>query len=145
MSDEVVIPSIEEGEQPKRKRGRPAKVKEAPPVDGAQPIIDEKKRGRKPKKKEEMDPKFLGRQLVGLHLIAVKLTHIPEIAIDGEEGELLAEGIIGVIKEYDISVNGKTGAWLGLIGAAAMVYAPRAVVIAEKRKQTLVNHETTQG
>ncbi len=129
-------------ETPKR-RGRPPKVREAAPtqevphaIPDETPTAEKARRGRKPRaKKEPIDTNVLARQLMGVHLIAAKVAKMPELAIDAEESELLAKGIAGVLVEYDIPMSGKTAAWLGLLGAAAMVYAPRAVVIAEKKRE----------
>ena len=132
MSDEMEILPEAKGTEAPKKRGRPRKVREVP-IDGEPEEIIEKgpkpKRGRKPK---GIDEGVLSKQLVGLHLIAAEVLKMPEIAIDQDEAELLANAISGIAKEYNLAVSGKTAAWLGLAGAAAMVYAPRAIVIAKK-------------
>lgn len=122
-------------EAPKRKPGRPAKIREAVADDGAPVEIVEKeptaKRGRKPKK-QAIDESVLARQLIGAHLIAAQVTRMPELAIDQEEADLLAKGISGIAQEYGVALSGKAAAWMGLLGACAMVYGPRAVTVYQK-------------
>lgn len=114
----------------KRGRGRPRKV---PVADGATPVpvsaaAPSKRRGRPPKRTaaySDEEKNSLARQITGLHLIAAKMTGIPEIEISPPEAVCLAEAVANVSSEYGLSMSGKTGAMVQLIATAAMIYAPR--------------------
>lgn len=94
------------------------------PAGSAQP---KGKPGRKPKK-TVMDAaarSSLGKQIVGLHMVSAMAFSIPELVITEQEGELLANAIAAVSEEYGLSLTGKTGAALQLVGTGAMIYLPR--------------------
>lgn len=129
--DETVISAP----PPKRGRGRPSNaekllnetlVKETVGDDGAT-TATAKKPGRTAGKsgKGTMDPAALGNQLVGIHALAAMFTQIPELQLQPQEGNALAQAVINVCQEYDLSLSGKTGAGIQLLAAAAMIYAPR--------------------
>lgn len=71
------------------------------------------------------DVDAMANQLVGLHQIAAMMTGVGELQIDLKEGVMLSRSIVGVCEQYDLSIDGKTGAALQLFGVAAMVYVPR--------------------
>jgi hypothetical protein len=50
---------------------------------------------------------------------------MPELAISLEEGNALAESINTVCKEYNLIVDSKTVALIGLVTTAGMIYVPR--------------------
>lgn len=142
MTDEVTTverptfatTSPELGSEPvRRKRGRPRKDgTSGAPVSPAVSIpqgsdTPKAKPGRKPKKVSisDADKTALGKQIVGLHLIASMTFGIPELVIQEQEGELLASAIVNVAEEYGLSLAGKTGAAIQLVGTAAMIYLPR--------------------
>jgi hypothetical protein len=50
---------------------------------------------------------------------------MPELAISLEEGNALAESINTVCKEYNLIVDSKTAALIGLVTTAGMIYVPR--------------------
>lgn len=122
-----------DNEPPKRKRGRPFGSKSS----NAETLLNEslnddgktgtKSAGRKSGKKSDMDPASLAKQLVGIHQLVAMITGIPEAQIQEEEGKALATAIVGVCNEYDLSVDGKTGAAIQLFAAAAMIYTPRVL------------------
>lgn len=119
--------------QPK-KRGRPRKdatVTQENIQNGTQAAA---KPTRQKKGKSAEEIANLGKQLVGIHQMAAMLTGFPELAIGEPEGQMLANGIIGIAEQYDLSIDGKTGAALQLFAAAAMVYAPRAIAINARLK-----------
>lgn len=132
-SEPEIPPALEpevSGEQPKRKRGRPSnaeKVIHEAIAGGDTPAAN--KPGPKPNKKaggKAADPALLGKQLVGIHALAAMFTQIPELQLSEQEGEQLGAAIINVCDQYSLSVDGKTGAAIQLLAAAAMIYAPRA-------------------
>lgn len=121
---------------PAKKRGRPSNADKAARESGASTVEQIEKGAAtggstKPRKASNTkrvtkdDLSSLAKQLVGLHQLGAMLSGIPEIAIAEPEGAALATGIIAVCEEYDLSINGKTGAALQLLGACAMVYTPR--------------------
>lgn len=113
----------------KRGRGRPPKnTSDAPnavPDTGAPP-----KRGRPSKKKAEpLDANLLAQQMQGLHLIAVKITGMPELMLEDAEALMLSNAVVAVCDEYGLSMSGKTGALIQLLAVAGIVYIPRLVKV----------------
>jgi len=138
MTDENTI-------TPPRKRGRPSNAdlaaraaqaggpvapSAAPsatpvPPDASMPGKRGPKPGRRKKGMSAEDQSNLSRQIIGLHQIAAMATGIPELQVGEKEAELLASALANVSAEYGLSLSGKTGATLQLLGVAAMVYLPR--------------------
>ena len=58
---------------------------------------------------------------------------------------MLADGIAAVSREYGLSMDGKTGAALQLIAAAAIVYAPRFKAINNRAMQAANQATETQN
>lgn len=150
-------PSANLGSEPVRRRGpgRPRKdgSSNAPVSPSATPIPQgsdkpRAKPGRKPKKVAISDAEktALGKQIIGLHMIAAMTFGIPELVIQEPEGELLASAIVNVAEEYGLSLGGKTGAAIQLAGTAAMIYLPRWFKMQERVKQqrNTTIPETTQ-
>ena len=138
----IIAPASEEAgniDPPKKRRGRPP---------NSSKILDEKAIGNEgPKEKRTYKKKSdafipnvdnLARQIQGLHFIAVKMSGFQELAIDEKEAVMLAESIVNVAREYDLSMSGKTGAMIQLIGVSAMVYLPRLILINERKKHNNV-------
>lgn len=148
-------PSANLGSEPVRRRGpgRPRKdgFTTAPVSPAATPIppgMDKPKGkpGRKPKKVaiSEAEKTALGKQIVGLHMIAAMTFGIQELVIQEAEGELLASAIVNVAEEYGLSLGGKTGAAIQLAGTAAMIYLPRYFKMQQRvaeANQTLTTEE----
>ncbi len=142
------------GEPPKRRRGRPPKnpALQEQTVNGDTAA----KRGPgRPKKNPGMsgdELMGLSRQIMGLHMIAAQATGIAELQINETEAGMLATSIDRVSQEYGLSMSGKTGAMLQLLGTAAIIYMPRLGVInakikqkqEEKRRATVVDIQTGQ-
>jgi len=125
-----------------RRRGRPPKnaVMESPTDiigaddTGAAPIKERKKRA--PKTSEPaFDKAAMAKKLQGWHQLAAMLLRTPELALDYDEAEMLVNDVENLTREYGISLTGKTAAWLGLAGSAAMIYAPRAMLVMSKIQQ----------
>lgn len=109
---------------PKKRPGRPRKNPEiATETIGS----TSKPTSTKPKKRTTTarDVSSMGRQLVGLHMLASSITQIPELQIMDAEGVALAEAISAICDEYNLSIDGKTGAALQLFATAGMIYMPR--------------------
>jgi len=137
MSEETLI-----AENPlPRKRGRPAKVATESLDDiitsddtGAAPIKERKKRTQKGSE-PAFDKAAMAKKLQGWHQLAAMLLRTPELALDYDEAEMLVNDVENLTREYGISLTGKTAAWLGLAGSAAMIYAPRAMLVMGKIQQ----------
>ena len=132
----------------KRGRGRPPKNPQASNGAGneipgnAAPVA---KRGRPPSKLKGLSIEAqanLAKQIQGLHFIAATATGLPELQISDQEAAMLADGIAAVSREYGLSMDGKTGAALQLIAAAAIVYAPRFKAINNRARMQTANQET---
>lgn len=113
----------------KRRRGRPPKnpdmQKES--VSGSAP-----RRGRPPKDKEKKvysadEISTLGRQIVGIHAMVASITKIDEANLHEQEGMMMAQALVNMADQYDLELDGKTGAALQLFATAAMIYAPRVI------------------
>jgi hypothetical protein len=139
MSEEIETIAAEPIPQPKR-RGRPPRnaVQESPEdiISGTMPKDSsstgpKERKPRKPKE-EPFDRAGLAKKLQGWHQLAAMLLHTPELALDYDEAEMLVGDVENLTREYGISLSGKTAAWLGLAGSLAMVYAPRALIVAQK-------------
>ena len=120
-------PPLSAAEKAARAAAKPRKVREAAPrprtapVDvpriASAPITDEKLKGL----------------LLATHQIAAIALRMPELALDDAEAATMGEAIQRVLTEYNIALSGKTAALIGLAGACAIVYIPRAVLIKERR------------
>lgn len=122
-------PTEPSSEPPKRKRGRPSNAEAAlretlgAPADA--PASGGAKRGPKPKSGKSSDPAVLAKSIAGIHQLGAMLLQIPELQLQEEEAKGLADAVTAVCEEYGLSIDGKTGAAMQLLGAAAMVYGPR--------------------
>ncbi len=137
------VPSpAQSSEPPKRRRGRPPKnpALQEQSVTGSSATPGEQKRGPgRPKKNagpqySQEDTLKLAKQLQGLHVIAAQATGLPELMISDTESVLLADSVAKVSEEYGLSLSGKTGAMLQLLGTAAIIYMPRFASINQKIK-----------
>lgn len=137
-------PQQPEAAAPKR-RGRPPKAPslEQEKIEGAGAATAAPKPSRKKQSRGAADVGALAKQLVGIHQMASMLTGIGELQISEGEAQMLAGGVLGVAEQYDLSIDGKTGAAIQLLAAAAMVYAPRAMHIMAKAKKAREAQATT--
>lgn len=135
--------------------GLEAKTVETPPVDddtaqttseapksrgrGRPPGSGTKSTAEKPKKsagKKAEDIDAFAKQLQGIHVMIAMVSGVKEMAIDAQEAKMLANGINAVAEEYGLEMDGKTGAAFQLLGAAALIYGPRALAVnARVRKE----------
>lgn len=130
-------PEVTDEKPPQRRRGRPRKNPELTTESvGASSGGSAGRRPGRTSKAQQDKITDLAHQLVGVHTIVAMVTGIPEMAIQPQEAESLARGITAVCDEYGLSVDGKTGAALQLVAAAAMVYGPRAYAIYARGKAT---------
>lgn len=95
-------------------------------VEGPKPsTAPASKPARKSKGSQAVTAEKLGNQLVGLHALVAAVTGLPEAQLSPSEGEQLGGAILAICDEYDLKVDGKTGAFLQLGAAIAMIYGPR--------------------
>lgn len=125
---------------PKR-RGRPpgSKNKEAAEGGDVKPnaVPDGaavSKRGRPAKKKTQaINAGDLAKQIQGLHALGAMVTGIQELQLGEQEAEMLAKAVVAVSEQYNLAIDGKTGALIQLAAACTVIYLPRLVVL-KKRK-----------
>lgn len=148
-----LIPQEQEIEN-KPRRGRPpgSKNKVVESRETPEPIninaANEKRRGRPPGSgtRKTVDKSALAKQLLFAHAVAAQITKIPDIAIDSGEADILSGAITNLMIEYDIALSGKTAAMMGMLGAVAIVYGPRVVLITDKIKRAKANAKAqTEG
>jgi len=70
-----------------------------------------------------------------VHAGLAAVTDTPEIAIDNDEGEMLAKASANVLAQFDIAPDPKTQAIIGLVMACGAVYAPRYMAIKMRKAQ----------
>jgi hypothetical protein len=63
--------------------------------------------------------------LFSLHMGLAKFSGVDELEIDNEEAKLLAAAVAEVSSHYNVVIDPKTVAWVGLAGVLGAVYAPR--------------------
>lgn len=73
----------------------------------------------------QADMGAMAQQLQGLHMMAAATTGLGELQLSDKESIALAGAIVNISEQYDLSIDGKTGALIQLLGTAAMIYAPR--------------------
>ncbi len=125
-----VTPEIPPGPEivtPKRGPGRPRKNPEQVKTESVGGASGEAKKSKPGKSKlfREEDKTALADQIKGLHEIVAMMTGLPFVAINEKEALMLSHGIVAVAEEYGLSLTGKTGAFIQLLGAAGLVYGPR--------------------
>lgn len=124
----------------KRGPGRPPKAdsekRTGEEAAQAVPGTIKSKAGRPPgKKKRELSGEALSqlsKQVQGLHALASMATGIPELQLGDKEAEMLSQAMANVSAQYDLKIDGKTGAFIQLAGAMAMIYLPRLSVIKQR-------------
>jgi len=137
MSEEIEVtpptPSKKSG-----KRGPKPKILEEQSIDGEK--TPPKKPGRRKKVSDEAKSK-LAQQIQGIHLVSSKITGTPELELSEGEAQALAESVLNIASEYDLNLDGKTGAWVQLLGTAAFIYAPRMIAV---KRRVIAQQEQAQ-
>lgn len=141
------LPEVDNAPPVKRGRGRPPKSAsnetQKETVTGAAPKRGRPAKGASKKTYTVDEIGILGKQLVGIHQMVFMMTQIPETQLSDPEGLMLAQSIVNVADQYDLEIDGKTGAAIQLLATAAMIYAPRA--IAFKRRVAQPQPQTEQA
>jgi len=75
-----------------------------------------------------------------LHLGIANMTKFPDFALDDKESATLAQATANLMAEFDMSVDPKIAAVMGLVSTAGTIYIPRYYlyqqhVAATKRKK----------
>lgn len=148
-----------EAQATRKRRGRPFGAKTSIPpleetkvgIDPGEPPQDSATPRRK--RKQSIDIDALAKQLKGIHSLAANILPIrmPDnkllLELSDTEATQLANAISGVAKEYDLALDGKTGAAIQLFAAAAMIYGPRVYVIQKmkmaQRQQVMPQTDAT--
>lgn len=139
------VKPVESVEPAKPRRGRPpATAKSTSEAKATAP------KARAPRKKaapanEPIDPDTLAKQLQGVHVMVAMLTQAPEMQLSDAESVELAKAVSGVCAEYNLSLNGKTGALIQLLGAGAMVYLPRIMAIKQRKAKEQAEKELIES
>jgi hypothetical protein len=102
-------------------------------VPGDAPQVEQPTQRRR--RKAAIDKESLAKQLQGLHMMAATITQLPFVQINEQEAAMLADAIENVSREYDLALDGKTGAFIQLAAVAAIVYGPRLVHYQKLKKQ----------
>ena len=140
------VKPVESVEPAKPRRGRPPASEKVGDTGTPKTTAP---RTRAPRKKAEpvndhIDPGTLAKQLQGVHVMVAMLTQSPEMQLSEPESIELAKAVSGVCAEYNLSLNGKTGAMIQLLGAGAMVYLPRIMAIKQRKAQEQAAREMVQ-
>ena len=73
--------------------------------------------------------------LLTCHMAASKFLETPELQLAEEEAACLAAAGKRVAAEYNVEVNPKVAAWLGLAGAIGTVYGTRLYAIFSRKRE----------
>lgn len=136
--------------QPPKKRGRGRPPKDAPVSPDAKPVEAGSAPTSKPKPRKGKvnlngtDRSLLAKQIQGLHQVAYVATGIPELQIEEAEAVMLSDALANVAEQYDLAIDGKTGALLQLMAACGMVYVPRFLHV-QKRVAEAKKHAHEKG
>lgn len=84
----------------------------------------------------------LSRVLLVLHLGLAGATKTPELALEPQEAEALAQATAKVLEEFDVRPNPKVEAIISLGVVAGSIYGPRMYLIADRRKKERDNAGT---
>lgn len=145
---QIETPPQDDAPPVRRRRGRPPKNPDAL-GNKETPTGTAPKRGRPAKTDKKVysvdEIALMGKQLTGIHIMVAQIAQLPEMQISEQEGVLLAQSIINVADQYDLAIDGKTGAALQLAMTAAMIYGPRAMAIRSRAKQAQANNTVEAG
>ena len=73
--------------------------------------------------------------------MAAMATGLELLAISGEEAEILASGVQGLMAEYGFEATGKMAAWLTMLGAVGIVYGPRVLHVRAMRQKAIAEQQ----
>lgn len=70
-----------------------------------------------------------------IHIGIASATKTPELKLEDEEANALAQSTAVVLEEFDIRPDPKIEAVIGLVTTASMIYGPRIYLIGQRRKK----------
>lgn len=76
----------------------------------------------------------LTQMLMIVHAGLATVTKVRELKLDEDEGKTLATAVGNVMREFDIPIDRKTQAMVGLVVAGASIYGPRLYLYNERMK-----------
>ena len=111
-----------------------------------------RKRGRKPgstnkprtEKASASSVIGIEKLLFSIHAIAAAGLKTPELELDDSEAKLLAQAATSVADHYNVTVDPKIVAWVGLIGVAGSIYGPRLATIKMRKDMEQRNKQQPQ-
>lgn len=99
------------------------------------------KRGKKSAAMDILTPESianLAKQIEGLHILGAQISGIPEIMLSSADSQALATSVLAVCSQYDLSIDGKTGALLQLLGTVSIIYVPRFFAFKKRTTENTV-------
>lgn len=73
--------------------------------------------------------------------MAALMLRSPELVISKDEATKLAEALRNLMQYYSITPDPRVMAWLQLIGVAAVIYGPRAVLMSQRARAARAQRE----
>jgi hypothetical protein len=127
--------AVPESEPPKKRRGRPPKNPSLNPESPGSSTGTSSGPKKRSTKMGTDQINALAMQIQGIHAIAAAITNLPEIGLVDQEAAALANSVANMAAQYDLSLDGKTGAAIQLLATAAMIYTPRYFAIRNRMNQ----------
>lgn len=124
-------PAVREAAQATRAANREARIPVGLNGETLPPPKEPKSRAPR-QKKETRSLEGIENMLISMHFMLATATGFDELLLEQSEAHTLADALAKVSDYYKIKLDGKTGAFMGLIWAIGMVYGPRAVTIGIK-------------
>lgn len=119
----------------KKRKPREPKIK----TETLDPSIEAPK--RKPRGKKA-SPENTARQLMGIHKMIATMPNMAFMELQENEALTMANAMIAVAEEYDVSLSGKAGASIQMFAALGMVYVPRALYFRQLKKAKALDNLT---
>jgi hypothetical protein len=99
----------------------------------------ERRRGRPKGARNSRDTKSLQNietMLLAVHAMAAMYVGIPELKLDKDDAKTLAEALANVGQYHHVKLDGRTGAYLGLLFAVGKVYGPMGIMAYNKLRNS---------
>ena len=135
-----------------RRRGRPRKetatetAASAPAADGSTIETAEaapRNRGGRPRK---IDPaQSFAVQAAGLHAFLAAMFSAPFMALSDQEAAMMGRSMAAVAEEFGWENGGRIGAVIGLMATAAMVEAPRLMMLRQHIANRKAMYQASQA
>ncbi len=121
---------------PPGKPGRPSKAATGTPgaAPGAAPGASTASTAGNAKAKTAAQSHGLGALFLVSHAALSNVPGLEPMKLSPAEAQMLGDATAGVMSHYGVKLNPKTEAMVQLIGVAALVYAPRVVLIVANRR-----------